>query len=653
MKIFIGTQEIAAQIGVYAAGFRRLGHDVTTGVYRGHFYKFDQSLKYDVIVRPNDMRQIEKIIESYDVFMFQYGTSLLGNNNDYKLIKQAGKKIISLFNGSDIRYWPAYEQLFGVDYAAITGEQTIPAWRPDSIDRVLQKLRYGELYADLVLSVPNQSVLGIRPYNHFFYPMQPERYKFAVPGREIPLVVHAPSNTATKGTANILRALDALRAEGVRFDLQLLQDVNHAQVLEALMNADCVIDQALLGYGLFAAEGMASGCAAATAHFPELEAFAGLRPVQGLRPDTLQDDLRSLLTDRELRLRLATQGREHVETYHDVTRICQRMLDDLFAGESRVWDYWPTFYARGFVLPKGIGISDDGLDLTSRIAGQWGLPPDASVESMTARGLLPVSALGEAYPRWKTTPLDASRYGAPAIKSVSALPPFPTPDFAWKKLRAQQALRLFPVTSFSTEIHAALRSALRAGDVLRAMALLLDDVKSNTARKEMSLGALGLLLYGRGQYAQSLELLGHLPAVQEKPLVRWLVGLHRLASGNVAQALPLVHELLDGMSSSKGHITLGRADGLAACAIDWRPPADPNQAWCSPAMLTPDWCRDGNEDAQWAAIAWQCLEQGYGVRLGEGAFPGWSPKARRTLGALLEAAGALAASYPASVEKGR
>ena len=92
MRIFIGTQEIAAQLGVYASGFRALGHAVTTGVYEGHFYKFDNSLEYDVVIKMDDIKQANSIIEQHDVFLFQFGSSLLRNNYDYRMIKRAGKK---------------------------------------------------------------------------------------------------------------------------------------------------------------------------------------------------------------------------------------------------------------------------------------------------------------------------------------------------------------------------------------------------------------------------------------------------------------------------------------------------------------------------------------------------------------------------------
>ena len=75
-----------------------------------------------------------------------------------------------------------------------------------------------------------------------------------------PLVVHAPTNRAVKGTHHVLAALDALRAEGVAFELRLVEGLTHDEARRVYAQADLVVDQLLLGwYGGLAVECMALG----------------------------------------------------------------------------------------------------------------------------------------------------------------------------------------------------------------------------------------------------------------------------------------------------------------------------------------------------------------------------------------------------------
>ena len=78
--------------------------------------------------------------------------------------------------------------------------------------------------------------------------------------REHPVIVHAPTRRTTKGTDVILAALDALRAEGLGFELRLLEGVPHAEVRAAIADADLLVDNVVAGsYGIVSLEAMASG----------------------------------------------------------------------------------------------------------------------------------------------------------------------------------------------------------------------------------------------------------------------------------------------------------------------------------------------------------------------------------------------------------
>ena len=78
-------------------------------------------------------------------------------------------------------------------------------------------------------------------------------------GGRRPVVVHAPSNPALKGTEFVERQLGPLHERGV-IELRMVTGLPPAQAAELVRCADIVVDQLLLGlYGVLACEAMAAG----------------------------------------------------------------------------------------------------------------------------------------------------------------------------------------------------------------------------------------------------------------------------------------------------------------------------------------------------------------------------------------------------------
>lgn len=628
MRIFVGTTEIAGQIPLFAAGFRALGHEVTTGVHIGHSYKFNTSLVYDIGVDMADAAQANRIIDEHDVFLFQFGHSLLWNNADFRMIKRAGKKIISLFNGSDVRYWPAYEQQFGIDYRTLNNEEPPGFWGIDSLPAVLGTLRRAELYADIIISAPNQSVLGLRPYNHFFYPVDVDSYKFNVPCREVPTVVHAPSKKQVKGTSLIINALDALKADGVDFTFRLLHDVSNPEVIAYLSDADCIIDQIYLGYGLFAVEGMLSGCAAATAHFPHLEAFASKRPILPLHVATLKDNLRELLTNIDLRIRLAHEGYAHAKAYHSNVAVCRRILDALDEKEMYTFDYWPRFCASEAVLPEGINISYEIKKMSNAVVARHGLPDDADVEEMVRRGFLSSDMLGQNVPRWSTTVRDCARYGASLPPPVRRVPCALPATCYWKRLFDDRTVNMIELCyngRASKGLAHMISRHLMSGNRHDAILLLVQQAQRANPKAEI-LASLGFLLWGNGQIDAAANIFCALPKTEEhwNMLARWLLSIYELDVGTFAKGMQLLHGVRSALPSIGKHVAycaLSPEDEEmpqhAGIVLDWkRPTFLPRESvWISPAALTPDWCSASFPNGMWPVLIFQLLHRGFDAQI--------------------------------------
>jgi len=428
MRILVGAGEIAGQISTIADGFRQLGHHVTTVIrYRNPLYpdiEYDIDLSSEIIRSPRSIARskslpiriprylitqsakwpkILKLIASHDVFFFQY-LSLLSANRDYPLIKKFDKRIISFFVGDDVRHSSAFDQQYGFLFNSEEGAKGMRDFQRDyPVAGPLRNLRMAELYSDLIVNAETQSGLALRPYTRSLHFLDLSKYQHRIPAREVPVIVHAPSAKDWKGTNVILAALERLRSEGVAFDLRLLHGVPNEQVITELQDADVAIDQLYLFiYGKFGVEAMASGCALATSNREECESLPPNRPVWHIDAGGVYNQLKSLLTDQELRVRLAREGRRYVERYHDHIKVARYYLENLEAEPAKQHHFYPTFFARHYRLPEGEKISPYLKKMTAKIVRRWGLPEDVDPRDMIARGLMANNLASlNAVPRWE------------------------------------------------------------------------------------------------------------------------------------------------------------------------------------------------------------------------------------------------------------
>ncbi len=429
MKILLGGGEIAGQIYDFADGFRRLGHETFTVVPKPNPFFADHT--YDLVAGYDQLAgQVPHFIQTFDLFFFQFGMSLMPKHLDFHRIRAANKLIISLFNGDDIRHASAYRQQYGINTEAL-GEH----YRTDPLMRPLHRLRMAEWYSDLIVSVPNQSGLALRPYQHFFYPLVLERYPCAIPARDVPVVVHAPSQTSAKGTERILQAFARLKDRGIAFELRLLQDVPNQTVLDELHDADAAVDQIYFPFGKFGAEAMALGCAVATAHRPDIEPLAAHRPVCAVNEETLEDQLAELLINKRLRLDLAEKGRKHVERYHDHLAIASRLIEACLAARRGKldYDYYPEFFAREYTIPDDQAVPAHLKRLSAMVAQKWGLPEGISPRDLVSKGMASWDGfdLSRSSPRWH------ERHSTLAATSgfASARPAPPSHPATWLDFR--------------------------------------------------------------------------------------------------------------------------------------------------------------------------------------------------------------------------
>ena len=258
-----------------------------------------------------------------------------------RLWKLAGKRIVASPYGGDIAvngHLGGLEEELYADYPNLRERSNeVEAW-------VLHTAKF----ADLVVRnwqlgyLPRYDVVWLSQLAIDIARWQPSGTDSGANGRDRPVsVLHAPNHRRIKGTALLERAVEALRAEGLAIEFQLLERVPNEQLREAMAAADIVADQFLLpGYAMAAVEAMALGrpvmvnMSSLPAEVQATEAFREC-PAVDTNPETLEDQLRRLVEDPALRSELGPAGREFAERFHGydaVARVWMQIIDHLWRG---------------------------------------------------------------------------------------------------------------------------------------------------------------------------------------------------------------------------------------------------------------------------------------------------------------------------------
>ena len=247
-------------------------------------------------------RAFARLARQTDIFHFYFGLTLLPKSVQFPLLRALGKRSVMHFLGSDIR-GRSPEELAWAERAGarVVGSYDAIRWVPDA--QVIP---------------PGIDVRAIEP--------APPR------DRERPVVLHAPSSRARKGTEHVVAACQELDVE-----LEIVEGLDHREAFERYRNADVIVDQLNAGwYGVFAIEAMALGKPVVTFLHDEAvrkteEALGVEVPIVNATKETLTDALRPLVESADERRRVGRASRAYAEEVHDLERMTDRLLA-LYAG---------------------------------------------------------------------------------------------------------------------------------------------------------------------------------------------------------------------------------------------------------------------------------------------------------------------------------
>lgn len=256
----------------------------------------------------------------FDVFHYHDACSLLPEHwrkFDAKLVRKLGRKVIVEFWGSDVRN-PVFEAKRNKFYVNSYFDDS-----KRSTDRLKlwAEITNGHvIYADHSISemlrpfFDNIHIVPQRIDTDFFSPEYPD------PSKKIPVIVHAPSQKAFKGSRFVNEAIERLKAKKLQFEYIEVFGLPQKQALELYRKADLIVDQLCSGtHGVFSVEAMSLGKPVICYILPELVAkYPSGFPIINANPETISDVLEEWIQKPAERYERGRESRAYVERVHDL-----------------------------------------------------------------------------------------------------------------------------------------------------------------------------------------------------------------------------------------------------------------------------------------------------------------------------------------------
>ncbi|MGB3413150.1 MAG: hypothetical protein WBA28_00385 [Microbacteriaceae bacterium] len=271
-------------------------------------------------------REFELFLSSQTHIFYESALPLLGRmcradafREARFLSKNYGTKIAFVYHGSDIRLPSLHLKL---EPSSPFAHQGLPITvLEDQAQEIITKQRASGFPSfvttlDLLDYLPEAEwlPLSINPEDWF--------QSRAVLVRDRPIVVHAPTNAAMKGSNQIAKAMQALHDTGV-IEYRLISGVSHDEMKNVYKDADIVLEQFLLGsYGVTACEAMAAGCLVVgnvnTRVREELRKRTGFElPIVQSTAAGISETVKSIVSKREEMQLQAVLGQKFVASIHN------------------------------------------------------------------------------------------------------------------------------------------------------------------------------------------------------------------------------------------------------------------------------------------------------------------------------------------------
>lgn len=145
----------------------------------------------------------------------------------------------------------------------------------------------------------------------------------------VPIILHIPTEPWVKGTDLIIEACDRLKNEGYKFEFKLKRQLTQQELYKEIVNCDIYVDELKCGaHGVTAVEAMCAGKPTLTYIRDDLvKEYPQDLPLVNTNPDTIYENLKTLIVDSRLRNEIGKASREYVEKYHDTRVVVDGLID--------------------------------------------------------------------------------------------------------------------------------------------------------------------------------------------------------------------------------------------------------------------------------------------------------------------------------------
>jgi glycosyltransferase involved in cell wall biosynthesis len=276
---------------------------------------------------------IENLADKFDIFQF-YGVPILWQppsitfptGLDLLLLKTIGKVVIYSYRGTEVRLESVFRKVSPYHYC--DEELGFLKKFPEREQKIMMDFISG--VADRIL-VPDPELQTYVP-DAIIVPRAidlREWQNVGIRNQDSPLVVHAPSRKAVKGSESVFAAVEKLKHEGLNFNFELIEGLSNVEARKRYEQADIIIDQLRIGwYGVLAVEGMALGKAVISYIRDDLKHHLGNQPPIAIaNPDNITDVLRSLIQEKEKRIKLGFIARQYCENVHCSEKVALQLID--------------------------------------------------------------------------------------------------------------------------------------------------------------------------------------------------------------------------------------------------------------------------------------------------------------------------------------
>jgi hypothetical protein len=328
MRVLHAPLEISGQMSLSVRGLRECG--VEADLFAAlHAFGYDPPDIVRPPGRPAYLVAVLGALRSYDVFHFGFASSFAPRRLrliDARALRLANRRVVVEFHGSDVRM-PSLESARNPYYVRHEGEDDLNA---DTIMR-----RWSAVTAGHAVTCDHHLDLFVRRHfehiHHVGHRVDTARLIPRPPrvDTKVPMLVHAPSHLAVKGTGHLRRAVEELRTEGVELEYVELHGKSHTQVLRDLEKADLVVDQLCAGaHGALSVEAMGLAKPVICYMLPEYaDQMPPDCPIINADPITIKEVLSRWLADAEMRRTRGLVSRAYVERHHDIRVVARRLIE--------------------------------------------------------------------------------------------------------------------------------------------------------------------------------------------------------------------------------------------------------------------------------------------------------------------------------------